>query len=137
MAGLDPAIQLFFSVGWMAGSRAGHELIHRRESLWWKTGLRSDSANAVKCSAGLSSPATRVLAALEASMTTAILAAIIPLSVNFLLAAAVFRLPELQAVPNGFQPAPDLGPEMKAVEPVAAEAIEETEVAEEVTKQAA
>ena len=69
-------------------------------------------------------------------MTTAILAAIIPLSVNFLLAAAVFRLPELQAVPNGFQPAPDVGPEMKA-EPVAAEMNEETEVADEVTKQAA
>jgi len=70
-------------------------------------------------------------------MTTAILAAIIPLSVNFLLAAAVFRLPELQTVPNGFQPAPDVGPEMKAVEPVAAEMIEETDVADEVTKQAA
>jgi len=70
-------------------------------------------------------------------MTTAILAAIIPLSVNFLLAAAVFRLPELQAVPGGFQPASDLAPEMKAAEMVAAEAIEDVEVADQLTKEAA
>ena len=49
-------------------------------------------------------------------MTTAILAAIIPLSVNFLLAAAVFRLPELQ---------------------VAGVDGEEAEVAGELTKEAA
>jgi hypothetical protein len=70
-------------------------------------------------------------------MTTAILAAIIPLSVNFLLAAAVFRLPELQAVPNGFQPASDIFPEMMASEMVAAEVMEEAEVADELTKEAA
>jgi len=70
-------------------------------------------------------------------MTTAILAAIIPLSVNFLLAAAVFRLPELQGVSNGFQPASDIFPEMKASEMVAAEAMEEAEVADELTKEAA
>jgi len=70
-------------------------------------------------------------------MTTVILAAIIPLSVNFLLAAAVFRLPELQTVPNGVLPARDVGPEMKASEPVAVEVMEEAEVADEVTKEAA
>lgn len=70
-------------------------------------------------------------------MTTAILAAIIPLSVNFLLAAAVFRLPELQAVPSGLQPASDIVPEMQANELVAAEVIEEAEVAGELTKEAA
>jgi hypothetical protein len=70
-------------------------------------------------------------------MTTAILAAIIPLSVNFLLAAAVFRLPELQSVPNGSQPGSDVGPEMKPIEPMASEIIEEAEVANEVTKEAA
>jgi hypothetical protein len=70
-------------------------------------------------------------------MTTAILAAIIPLSVNFLLAAAVFRLPELQTVPNGSQPAPDVGPEVKPIEPVASEAIDEADIADEMTKEAA
>ena len=70
-------------------------------------------------------------------MTTAILAAIIPLSVNFLLAAAVFRLPELQVVPNGLQPASDIFPEMHGDEMVAAEVMEEAEVADELTKEAA
>jgi hypothetical protein len=40
-------------------------------------------------------------------MTTIILAAVIPLSVNFLLAAAAFRIPELQLVPDGARPVPD------------------------------
>ncbi len=42
-------------------------------------------------------------------MTTIILAAVIPLSVNFLLAAAAFRIPELQLAPDGAQPVPDIG----------------------------
>jgi hypothetical protein len=66
-------------------------------------------------------------------MTTIILAAVIPLSVNFLLAAAAFRIPELQFVPNGAQPVPDISTEPESSEEqigtdVINEAATETEV---------
>jgi hypothetical protein len=59
-------------------------------------------------------------------MTTIILAAVIPLSVNFLLAAAAFRIPELQLVPDGAQPVPDI-----SIEPEASEAQIGTDVINE------
>ncbi|HEX2431905.1 MAG TPA: hypothetical protein VHK03_14225 [Aestuariivirgaceae bacterium] len=49
-------------------------------------------------------------------MTTIILAAVIPLSVNFLLAAAAFRIPELGLVPNGAEPVPDVSTEPESNE---------------------
>jgi hypothetical protein len=49
-------------------------------------------------------------------MTTIILAAVIPLSVNFLLAAAAFRIPELQLAPNGAQLVPGADTEAEASE---------------------
>jgi hypothetical protein len=66
-------------------------------------------------------------------MTTIILAAVIPLSVNFLLAAAAFRIPELELVPNGAEPAANRGTEPEAIEAqigadVISEAASETEV---------
>ena len=66
-------------------------------------------------------------------MTTIILAAVIPLSVNFLLAAAAFRIPELQLAPDGAQPVPNIGIGLEASEEqigtdVINEAATETEV---------
>ena len=74
-------------------------------------------------------------------MTTAILAAHRSAFCEmFFLAAAVFRLPELQGVsqPMAFSRHGNIFPEMKACEMVrAAEAMEEAEVADELTKEAA
>jgi hypothetical protein len=67
-------------------------------------------------------------------MTTIILAAVIPLSVNFLLAAAAFRIPELQLAPDGARLVPGLDMEE---EPSGAEIIDEVAAENEVTKQAA
>jgi hypothetical protein len=65
-------------------------------------------------------------------MTTIILAAVIPLSVNFLLAAAAFRIPELELVPNGAEPVPDVTEPESSEEHIGAEVIDgaatETEV---------
>jgi hypothetical protein len=70
-------------------------------------------------------------------MTTIILAAVIPLSVNFLLAAAAFRIPELELAPNGAESVPDLGIEPEASEKqIGADVINETASENEV-KQAA
>jgi hypothetical protein len=70
-------------------------------------------------------------------MTTIILAAVIPLSVNFLLAAAAFRIPELQLVPEGAQPVPDLSTEPESSEEqIGSDVVNEAEPSTEV-KQAA
>ena len=70
-------------------------------------------------------------------MTTIILAAVIPLSVNFLLAAAAFRIPELELAPNGAESVPDISTELEASETqIGADVIHETAGENEV-KQAA
>ena len=70
-------------------------------------------------------------------MTTIILAAVIPLSVNFLLAAAAFRIPELELAPNGAESVPDISTEPEASEKkIGADVINETAGENEV-KQAA
>jgi hypothetical protein len=70
-------------------------------------------------------------------MTTIILAAVIPLSVNFLLAAAAFRIPELELVPNGAEAVPDVSTEPESSEKqIGADVINETATENEV-KQAA
>ena len=70
-------------------------------------------------------------------MTTIILAAVIPLSVNFLLAAAAFRIPELELVPNGAEVVPDVSTVPESSEKqIGADVINETATENEV-KQAA
>jgi|SoiMetStandDraft_5_1073268.scaffolds.fasta_scaffold576658_1 hypothetical protein len=70
-------------------------------------------------------------------MTTIILAAVIPLSVNFLLAAAAFRIPAHELAPVGADAVPEFGTEPKASEAqIGAEVINETASETEV-KQAA
>jgi hypothetical protein len=71
-------------------------------------------------------------------MTTIILAAVIPLSVNFLLAAAAFRIPELQLAPDGARLTPGLDTEAEpSEEQIGADVIDEAAAENEVTKQAA
>jgi hypothetical protein len=71
-------------------------------------------------------------------MTTIILAAVIPLSVNFLLAAAAFRIPELELVPNGAEPVTDVSTEPESNEnQIGAGVIDAVTAENEVTKQAA
>jgi hypothetical protein len=71
-------------------------------------------------------------------MTTIILAAVIPLSVNFLLAAAAFRIPELGLVPNGAESVPDVSTERESNEQlIGADVINEAATPESGVKQAA